>query len=490
MVSLTRMALWLLPIIMVCLGCESDGKPGDEPTVEIKVSRDAEETQSTATNSQPAKNQTPSNTNTQSPNTQSPNTQSPNTQSPNFNTATVNREDVAAITAPAGEPNVETLQDSVIDALDAGDLDSAWSAIRSAARLDRNNFDTQYLMARVLAERNRFSEAVKILDALAIKDPSIELTVLGQTAEWSIIDGRWQQGEDRFRRLADQMPQVGIAHRKLAELLIRKGQRQEACGYFLQLCGIGNVEEVELRHLLQRGQSFSGMESSDERSPVGTLGKARLQQGENQLEVALSTLQETSPETSEAFALRGKLLALTHRQSELNQWESTVIEESEAYADFWFAKGVQSQNSNNHESAVEFFCRSALLNPTDSQTYQYLSESLGKIGDNQTAITAKQRSEWIAETHRIGQTFTSQDTRDPQLVASLCQLLDNLNRPLESLAWQAVGMVYNQQSLGISNAQLTQQLQRINQQRIESIQNSDPESETNFILCGIKLQNK
>ena len=98
--------------------------------------------------------------------------------------------------------------------------------------------------------------------------------------------------------------------------------------------------------------------------------------------------------------------------------------------------------------------------------------------------------EWIAETHRIGQTFTSQDTRDPQLVASLCQLLDNLNRPLESLAWQAVGMVYNQQSLGISNAQLTQQLQRINQQRIESIQNSDPESETNFILCGIKLQNK
>ncbi len=475
MASLNRMALWLLPLMMVCLGCESDGEPGDEPTTEIKASRDAEETQLAATNSQTEKNQTPAN---------------PNTQSPNSNTATVNREDVAATTAPAGEPNVETLQDSVIDALDAGDLDSAWSAIRSAARLDRNNFDTQYLMARVLAERNRFSEAVKILDALAIKDPSIELTVLGQTAEWSIIDGRWQQGEDRFRRLADQMPQVGIAHRKLAELLIRKGQRQEACAYFLQLCGIGNVEEVELRHLLQRGQSFSGMESADERSPVGTLGKARLQHGENQLEVALSTLQETSAETFEAFALRGKLLALTHRQSELNQWESTVIEESEAYADFWFAKGVQSQNSNNHESAIEFFCRSALLNPTDSQTYQYLSESLGKIGDNQTAITAKQRSEWIAETHRIGQAFTSQDTRDPQLVASLCQLLDNLNRPLESLAWQAVGMVYNQQSLGISNAQLTQQLQRINQQRIESIQNSDPESETNFILCGIKLQNK
>lgn len=68
--------------------------------------------------------------------------------------------------ATAGEP--DKLQEDTIAALDSGDLDTAFKLVRELRRVDGANPQTIFLMARVLAEKHRFRQAVKMLDDLAV----------------------------------------------------------------------------------------------------------------------------------------------------------------------------------------------------------------------------------------------------------------------------------------------------------------------------------
>jgi len=381
---------------------------------------------------------------------------------------------------------IEQIQESVIDSLDAGDLDRAWESIRLASRIDSDNFDTRYLRARVLAERNRFAEAVKQLDQLASEDPNIVLPVLGQTAEWLTYDGRWEAAEDRFRQLIDLAPQIGMAHRKLAELLIRQGKRIEACKYFAALCEVGNIEEVELRQLLRISSAFSGTESADEQTPIGPLGLAHFQYAEGNLQDTLMILQNQKTTSPEINALVGRLHAINRDEEQLAAWAKRNTQQNNSFSGFWFAQGVHAQNSENHALAIDCFCRAVLIDPTDADAYQRLSESLMADQQIESAKIAATRATQLTETHAIGQEFTSNQAREPAQIAKLCELLQQLQRPYESLAWQAVGLIYNQQALGLSNQEITSQLQVINQKRTELIKTGEKWPAESFILCGAK----
>ena len=383
-------------------------------------------------------------------------------------------------------PTIEEIQDSVIDSLDTGDLDRAWESIRLASRIDRENFDTRYLRARVLAERNRFAEAVKQLDQLASEDPNILLPVLGQTAEWLTYDGRWKTAEDRFRQLIDLAPEIGIAHRKLSELLIRQGKRIEACNYFAQLCKVGNIEEVELRQLLRIAAAFPGTESADEQAPIGPLGQALLQYAEGNLQDALMIIQNQKATSPELDALTGRILAITGDEEQLANWIRRSTQQDSSLSSFWFAKGVHAQNNEDHVRAIDCLCRSILIDPTDADAYQRLSESLMADQQIESSKLAATRATQLTETHAIGQQFTANQAREPAQITKLCELLRQLHRPYESLAWQAIGLVYNQQALGLSNQELTSQLGAINQQRAELIRTGEKWPKESFILCGAK----
>ncbi|MEC7678031.1 MAG: tetratricopeptide repeat protein [Planctomycetota bacterium] len=383
-------------------------------------------------------------------------------------------------------PSLEALQELVIESLELGETEKAWSMIRQAARMDREDFDTRYLMARVLAERNRFTEAVKILDELSGEDPQIQLPVWGQTAEWLTYDGKWSLAEERYRKLIDALPEVGLAHRKLAELRLRQGYRREACAIFQLLCEGGNVEEFELRQLLRIGRPFAGELATDEWTPVGLLGKACHLFGENQPEATLGLLEKAGPSEVRAIALRGRLLATLNQSEKLAQWNHDWVADPVDDSGYWYAQGVHAQNTGDHSKAVEFFCECLLTDATDPEAYHRFSESLKQIGQSEASQQATRRAKQLEETHEIGSLFTKDESRDPRKVAELCTLLDDLKRPLESLSWQAVAMVYNQQSLSMTNENLTLQLKAINQKRMQIIEAGSQSATDQFILCGIE----
>ncbi len=168
------------------------------------------------------------------------------------------------------------LRADAIDAFESGDLDTAFKLVRAARSATPDDPQTIFLMARVLAERNRFAEAIKMLDDMAEAVPEARLPVLGQTAEWSVLQGQWQEAEKRYRTLLDQVLDTSMVHRMLSQLLMRQGRRLEAAAYLRELCRAGDIEESEIRSLLMTVHPFSDEAATDELEPIGDIGTCSL----------------------------------------------------------------------------------------------------------------------------------------------------------------------------------------------------------------------
>jgi tetratricopeptide (TPR) repeat protein len=149
--------------------------------------------------------------------------------------------------APAAQRSVavdpQQLRDEALAALESGDSGEALRLIRRSVAGDPEDPEALFVMARVLAERNRFAEAIRMLDGLAERMPGLEIPVLGQTAEWSVFQGQWEEAERRYRALREEVDDAGrqMVDRRLAQLLLRQGRRLDANVHLQRLCRGGNI---------------------------------------------------------------------------------------------------------------------------------------------------------------------------------------------------------------------------------------------------------
>ena len=220
---------------------------------------------------------------------------------------------------------VDRLQEDTITALDSGDLDTAFELVRELRRVDGENPQTIFLMARVLAEKHRFRQAVKMLDDLAVEFPETHLAVLGQTAEWLVFQGDWQSAEERYRTLSSLVDDTSLVDRLLSRLLMRQGRRVEASKLLKRLCRVGNVEEMDLRSLLSLSCALPGDAATDAFEPIGLEGTARHAISMRQLGMAAEMLQQAASDSSivlgpAEYALQGRVLALLEEFEQLTKW--------------------------------------------------------------------------------------------------------------------------------------------------------------------------
>ena len=100
---------------------------------------------------------------------------------------------------------------------------------------------------------------------------------MGQTADWLIKSGDWDEGESRYLSLLKEAPNASLVHRGLAELYLRQGRGVEATAFLRNLCRLGDVQEYELRHLLIARYPFPGDATPENFDPIGRLGLAKAQ---------------------------------------------------------------------------------------------------------------------------------------------------------------------------------------------------------------------
>ena len=393
-------------------------------------------------------------------------------------------ERIVAIQAPREpEKDAQTLLNEAGQSLQAGDIDSASKAIRTALAIEPDNPQLRFTLAIVLGQEHRYPEAVMMLDELAEAVPETRLPALGQTAEWLVVQGDWAQAEARYKTVLEEIPDVAMAHRQLSQLLVRQGRQLEAAKHLHSLCQQGNIEEVELRTLLCLESPFAADAARAELEPIGPLGKARSAIGNGNWEDAATILLSEKTLAPVEAALLGRIHAEQSDFAKLEVWANSLSKSDSETADGWFARAVLASHQGDHRLAVKHLCETVLKDPTDERAFAKLAKSLQHLGATAEARQATERAKWLARTRTIGNQMAASSERNLNTLAELAELLEQLHRPLESLSWQAVRIAYGRSILPKEEQQ--SQLVEINSRRLQLIASTQPAATEQFILCGV-----
>ncbi len=366
--------------------------------------------------------------------------------------------DPSLIHSPSLDPAM--LHSEALLALQAGDEDAAFDLGRQAMRLAKDDPQVVFLMAMILGKRNRFPEAIEMVDELTETNPSLRLPAMGQTAEWMVRYGQWSEAEKRYRAILDEVPDAVLVHRNLALLMLRQGRRMEAAQHLGFLCAAGDVKEEELRSLLMFVHPFAGDAIKGEFDPIGSLGKARNEIGQADLQAARERLEALDSIGSEESALLGRIYINLKDFKAVEKWIATRPDSDERHADAWLAKGAYAARQGDHAGAIRCFAEAVLRDQTDHQAYSLMSQSLNQLNAPQEAAEALHRADLIKQTQSLGAKMASTEIREDKEMRELIDLLDQLHRPLEALAWRGVQLAYAQTMASVSDAEAQQALKR------------------------------
>nr|WP_161501398.1 tetratricopeptide repeat protein [Rhodopirellula sp. SM50] len=395
-------------------------------------------------------------------------------------------------TIAADEPQLEPaeLHDAALTALESGDLDRAFALARKATSATPDDPQSTFLMARVLAERNRFPEAVKMLDDLLVELPDARLPIYGQTADWLVLQGRYDEAEKRYREILTEVPDASMAQRTLAQLLLRQGRRLEAGTFLRQLCQSGVVEPSNLRSLLRLAYPFAADADTDELEPIGPLGRARVEISQGNWQDALQSLKQADLKDPAVEALVGRIHAQLHLQGQdreaFHRWAQSALPTQNDAPDFWFAIATHHADQGEHQEAVRCLCNAIRRDPTDAASYRLMAGSFNALEMDDRAAEASRRAELIAETHQIGEQMASNPDIELDQVSRLAELLDELARPLEALAWRTVRVALERSRGTLSAQDASQAITKINRDRLQRLQSGVAESTAAFhaFLCS------
>ncbi|WP_161604716.1 tetratricopeptide repeat protein [Roseiconus nitratireducens] len=386
--------------------------------------------------------------------------------------------------------DAQHLKAQIARALSAGEVETAYQIARRATRLAPDDPGLKFLMARVLGQRQRYPEAVRLLDRVVLLDPSARLPALGQSAQWLVRQGEWSEAESRYRTVLEEVPQAAMVHQELASLLLRQGRSYEAAVHLRTMCREGNIEESMLMPLLRLALPIAGSVDTERADPIGRLGVARAQASRQNWQAALATLDGppinriAAPRQVEA--LRGRLLAFTGDMQRLAGWIDNDADDAATNADTWFAWATYLAWRGNHDSATRCFCEVVLRDPTDAAAYEGLSQSLEALDQREVARRAAERSRRIRRTQEIGSLFAEGPQRDREQLDELIGLLGELRRPDESLLWQAIRSAHA--AAGKPASWLKERLSEINRQRLAHRDRGDFDADSSFVLCGLDVE--
>ena len=378
---------------------------------------------------------------------------------------------------------VDQLRESALQALGDGQDDLAFQIVRKAIRMEPGNPQVVFLFAMVLGDRHRYAEAIQILQELAEREPVTRLPALGQTAEWLVESGRYDEAEQQYRTILKEVPDALMVHHRLGQLLLQSGRRTESAMHFDYLSQFGELDQEELRSLLIRSQAFPDDDQYTRFAPLTKLALCRQELASGKIDHVVDLLSEEDDQHSDGeIALLARLRSVSGQavQESIQQLGSV-----EANADAWFARGSVALDQQNYPLAVGCFCRALLIDQTDADAYRRLSQALEKNGDTRTSRIAAARAELVEQTRALGADLVGKKGRDRELIAQLVSLLIQLQRPLEALGWQSVDLVYAVEAAAMSETQAQTNFEAIGRQRAQLVDSGKHAIDPAFVLCGL-----
>jgi tetratricopeptide (TPR) repeat protein len=392
----------------------------------------------------------------------------------------------AQATVPSrDERSVDQLREAALQALGAGQENLAFECARQAMRIEPENPQVVFLFAMVLGDRHRYAEAIQLLQDLSQREPKTRLPALGQTAEWMVESGRYDEAESQFRSVLQEVPDALMVHHRLGQLLLQTGRRTEAALHFDFLSQFGDLDHEELRSLLIRTQAFPGDDGVTRFDPLDNLAMCRQELADGNSDQVVKVIVAAGDDNSAAEqALLVRLLAEQQKFDDVRKWIAK-LEMTKAGADGWYAKGCLALNEAEFKVAVACFSQTLLLDQTDVDAYRMLSRALERSGETEIAKAVAARAVLVEETRSLGSKLIGDQAKDLELIQQLAQSLMKLNRPMEAFGWQTIGLVHAVEAAAITEAQAQTTFEAIGRQREQLVKSGQHRINPDFVLCGL-----
>ena len=363
--------------------------------------------------------------------------------------------------------DLETELNRAVELAKNGDLESASDVLQRILLSDPTNVEALFRLARIRYQTGDLATAIELLDSIPAEDANAGLPALGQSADWCLEAERYQEAEERYRRVLERVPDAVVAHRQLAFLLNRQGRRHEAVPHLQALCRLGDIRQDELHALLVIGHAIfedpnQPTTSAGDRHywPIGKVAEARMLYTANQYSDALLVLDEVVRKDSvlaSTMAFYGLLAIESQDDARFKWWLSRCDGEVKEYSEYWSAIGASLVSERKFDEAIHALLKAIDLDPTDLSSMRRLNQTLQAIQRDEEAERwvdryATQRNATLAS-NSIGESAEV----DPQDFQTVAENLESLGRPLEAVTWKLFGAFYTQEN--------EQTLQELNQKR-------------------------
>ena len=352
-----------------------------------------------------------------------------------------------------------------------------------------NDHEVLLLWADIQATSGRKAQAIKTLQSIESESPEQKVAALWKASQWLISLNEFDQAERQLVMLLELPGDRTRVVRSLSTILNNQGRRREAGVYLKLLAQTGDIEEKELISMVTLGNPFldksmAKPDFGDEMVPaLLVMSRGLKTEGDIPGSAKLcGDLAKKFPDSTQIQAFLGRIYADQQDSGKLRSWLQQVPKGIEIEAEYWHALATLMQLENQPREAVRCFLETVLRDETNRPAYLSLAQLLNGLGLAEDAKKFLKRAEALAETSKIASALGQKRGTSEQL-HRIADLMDQMQRPWESLAWRKIA--YKQQ--GASDDKLKQ----IEQDRINLIASQEQSAEVKqnqeaFRLCELK----
>ncbi|WP_436716513.1 FG-GAP-like repeat-containing protein [Roseiconus lacunae] len=333
--------------------------------------------------------------------------------------------------------------------VERGKPKAALERLRKLLLANPNDVEVIFRLANLTASQGEVNQAIEMLGTIPIDHPEAGFPALGQSADWLMALRRYDEAEDRYRKILKLHPESPIAHRKLAFLLNCQGRRHEAAEHIRHLCRQGNVRQDELHALMNLSHAMVDANTPAPRSasesptyfPIGVVSQARILFGEERYQEAVELLQEsiaagTQPPSVVAFY--GRTVAEAQDAERLQSWLDQVDPSSTMFSEHWAALGLWLVSANRYPEAARALLEAIDRDPTDFRSISRLRSVMETLGQEEVASRWDDRAILLQRLFKQNNQVADSATPELQIVLQLADTMDQLDRKLEALLWRSI----------------------------------------------------
>jgi tetratricopeptide (TPR) repeat protein len=373
--------------------------------------------------------------------------------------------------------------------LQAGRFEVARNSLMQRLVSDPEDLPAQYQLGLLSLHLGQTDAGIALLEGIPLETPQFGITAKSMLAQRSTDLGEYSQALRHYLEIEQRYPKAAIAHRKLAWLYNRSGRRHLAITHLRRLCMLGDVQQDELFAMLSLTDAIyvdpkkkaPGATTDTRYFGIGPFARARWLYGKFRFLDALepvrdaNQLRDATPDMK-AFAIR--VLASAQHIDEAKSLAATSAGQLEKWSDYWAAAAIIALDERDFEGGARAALECIRRDPTDFRTILRLHHALDGLGQHEQKALWWDRHVLTRESITLGVQLIDAGGDDAKIISRLSNVLEQLNRPLEAVMWQAIAIARS------GSPTLKQSMAELNRRRLNLVESSASFPDKSFVLCG------